>query len=163
MRLQDVERLYAEHARGLLRFLVYRAGEQSLAEDLLSEVFERAIRVPRLRVRGPAAEKSWLYTTALNLLRDHGRRRAAESRALHRSDSAPEPRPDSSFEERIADRELLLGALAALSDEEREALSLRFGADLSVPEVAQVTGESLSTAEGRVYRGLRKLRARLAD
>jgi RNA polymerase sigma-70 factor, ECF subfamily len=52
-------------------------------------------------------------------------------------------------------------ALAALSDEEREAISLRFGADLTVPEMAKVLGEPLTTIEGRVYRALRKLRGEL--
>jgi len=158
MRLHDVERLYAEHARGLLRFLAYRAGDERLAEDLVSEVFERAIRVPRLRARDSAAEKAWLYKTALNLLRDRFRRQDAEGRALDRATPPTGAGASSGFEERIEDRELLLGALAGLSDEEREALALRFGAELSVPEVVRITGQSLSTAEGRVYRGLRKLR-----
>ncbi len=45
-----------------------------------------------------------------------------------------------------------------LSEEEREAIALRFGADLTVPEIAKLTGERLTTVEGRVYRALRKLR-----
>jgi RNA polymerase sigma-70 factor, ECF subfamily len=52
-------------------------------------------------------------------------------------------------------------ALGALSAEEREAISLRFGADLTVPEIAKVLGEPLTTVEGRVYRALRKLRDEL--
>ena len=50
------------------------------------------------------------------------------------------------------------GAFPRLSDEEREAIALRFGADLTVPEIAKLTGERLTTVEGRVYRALRKLR-----
>ena len=52
-------------------------------------------------------------------------------------------------------------ALAGLSAEEREAISLRYGSDLNVPEMAVVLGESLTTVEGRVYRALRKLREAL--
>ena len=52
-------------------------------------------------------------------------------------------------------------ALVTLSSDEREAIALRFGADLSVPEMARVLGEPLTTVEGRVYRALRKLRERL--
>jgi RNA polymerase sigma-70 factor, ECF subfamily len=61
----------------------------------------------------------------------------------------------------LGDREALLAALATLSDEEREAIALRFGADLTVPEVARALGEPLQRVEGRVYRALRKLRERL--
>ena len=53
------------------------------------------------------------------------------------------------------------GRWPTLSDEEREAIALRFGADLTVPEIAEVLGEPLTTVEGRVYRALRKLRERL--
>ena len=63
--------------------------------------------------------------------------------------------------EAIADRDLISRGLAALSDEEREAIALRFGADLTVPEIAKLTGEPLTTMEGRVYRALRKLREAL--
>ena len=54
-------------------------------------------------------------------------------------------------------------ALEVLSAEEREAVALRFGADLTVPEIARVLDEQLTTVEGRVYRALRKLKAELAD
>ena len=52
--------------------------------------------------------------------------------------------------------------LATLSGEEREAIALRFGASLTVPEIAELLGEPLTTVEGRVYRALRKLREALA-
>ena len=45
--------------------------------------------------------------------------------------------------------------------EEREAVALRYGADLTVPEMAELTGNSLTTMEGRLYRALRKLRTEL--
>ncbi len=58
----------------------------------------------------------------------------------------------------LADRERLERGLARLSGVEREAISLRFGADLTVPEIAKLTGEQLTTVESRVYRALEKLR-----
>jgi RNA polymerase sigma-70 factor, ECF subfamily len=57
----------------------------------------------------------------------------------------------------------VMEAMEALSAEEREAVALRFGADLTVPEMAKVLDEPLTTVEGRVYRALRKLRSRLGD
>jgi RNA polymerase sigma-70 factor (ECF subfamily) len=73
--------------------------------------------------------------------------------------------PDSgpSAVELVDEREALGQALAALSDEEREAVALRYGADLTVPEIARLSGEKLTTVEGRVYRALRKLRDQLGD
>jgi RNA polymerase sigma-70 factor (ECF subfamily) len=155
MRDEEFEELFEEHAPGLLAFLVYRTGDRTLAEDVLADTFERALRARRRFDPRRASRKTWLYSIALNRLRDQIRRREAESRALQRV-AVPEPEDTA-----IADverRDELSAALASLSPEEREAVALRYGADLTVPEIARLTGESLSTAEGRVYRGLRKLR-----
>ena len=46
-------------------------------------------------------------------------------------------------------------------DEEREAIALRFGGDLTVPEIAKLLKQPLPRIEGRVYRSLRKLRDEL--
>ena len=157
MRDDDFERLYSAEAQGLFAFLAYRTGDRALAEDLLADAFERALRSRARFDRRRGSEKTWLYAIALNLLRDHARRAAAEGRALGRVDAPVAP----DALEGVERREALERALATLSAEEREAVALRFGADLSVPEMARVLGEPLTTVEGRVYRALRKLRERL--
>jgi DNA-directed RNA polymerase specialized sigma24 family protein len=43
----DFERLYADEAAGLFSFLAYRTGDRALAEDLLADAFERALRARR--------------------------------------------------------------------------------------------------------------------
>ena len=159
MRDDEFERLYAIEAAGLFAFLAYRTGDRALAEDVLADAFERALRARRRFDRRRGSMKTWLYAIALNVLRDHTRRAAAEARALERV-AAPDPRPDGGVAV-VDQRDELQRALAALSDEEREAVALRFGADLTVPEIAKLLGERLTTVEGRVYRALRKLRGEL--
>ncbi len=156
MRSDRFERLYAEHAQALFGFLAYRTGDRVLAEDLLSETFERALRAGGRYDPRQASEKTWIYSIALNLLRDNARRASAERRALQRVD---EPHSTAASPlDRVDDREALRCAMAALSDDEREAIALRYGADLTVPETARALDERLTTVEGRVYRALRKLR-----
>jgi RNA polymerase sigma factor (sigma-70 family) len=153
----EFERLYADEAQGLFAFLAYRTGDRALAEDLLADAFERALRGNYNRRKGPA--KTWLYAIALNVLRDHVRRSAAEGRAYARVDAG------TALEDPFAGvehRDELTRGLATLSGEEREAIALRFGAGLTVPEMATVLGQPLTTIEGRVYRALRKLREALA-
>lgn len=152
------ERLYGEHAQALFAFLSYRTGDRGLAEDLLGDTFERALRARRRFDRRKASEKTWLYAIALNCLRDHARRRRTEGRTLERVASGPGPADEM---EGVVERDLVHRSLAVLSEQEREAVALRFGADLTVPEIAKVTGEPLTTVEGRVYRALRKLRAEM--
>jgi RNA polymerase sigma factor (sigma-70 family) len=160
MRDDAFERLYYEHAQALYGFLAYRTGDRALAEDLLADTFERALRARRRFDRRKASEKTWLYAIALNCLRDHLRRRGSEERALQRV-AVSAASSSGGDVERVADRDLVQHGLATLSDEEREAIALRFGAELTVPEIARLTGERLTTVEGRVYRALRKLRETL--
>ena len=161
MRRDDFDRLYAEHARPLLGFLAYRTGDRALAEDLLATTFERVLRARRRFDRRRASEKTWIYAIALNCLRDDARRRSAEERAMHRS-AARTPLTTPDLTQAVETRDALHQALARLSDEEREAIALRFGGDLTVPEIAKLTGQPLTTVEGRVYRALRKLRDELS-
>jgi RNA polymerase sigma-70 factor (ECF subfamily) len=159
MRDEDFERLFEEHAGPLLGFLVYRTGDRALAEDVLATAFERALRARRRFDRRKASEKTWLYAIALNCLKDDARRRSAEARALESAVVfSAEP---GAWTGAVEDRELLAAALGELAPQEREAVALRFGADLTVPEIARLLDVSLTTAEGRVYRALRKLRERL--
>ncbi len=155
MRDDEFEDLYANEADGLFSFLAYRTGDRGLAEDLLADAFERALRGRFNPRRGSA--KTWLYAIALNVLRDHVRRSAAESRAYERVGEGEARDPFSDVEV----RDELMHGLAVLSAEEREAIALRYGAALTVPEMAAVLGEPLTTIEGRVYRALRKLREAL--
>ena len=155
MRDDEFERLYAEEAAGLFSFLAYRTGDRALAEDLLADAFERALRGRYNPRRGSA--KTWLYSIALNALRDHLRRAAAEGRAYERVPNAPAGDPFADLEA----RDELTRGLARLSAQEREAISLRYGAGLTVPEMATVLGEPITTVEGRVYRALRRLREAL--
>jgi RNA polymerase sigma-70 factor (ECF subfamily) len=161
MRQDEFERLYEEHAQGLLGFLAYRTGDRALAEDLLADTFERVLRARRRFDPRKGSRKTWVYSIALNLLRDQIRRREAEGRAVERVQE-PAPSGPSSIQQ-VAERDELSRALAELSEEERDAIALRYGADLTVPEIARLTGEKLTTVEGRIYRGLRKLRELLGE
>ena len=160
VRRETFERLYAEHASALLGFLTYRTADRPLAEDLLADTFERAMRA-RLRFdRRRGSEKNWLYTIALNCLRDHKRRESAEQRAVERV-AAEAPNTVRDPAEAIEARDAISRALKTLSEEEQDALALRYGAELSVPEIAKLTGLRETTARGRVYGAMRKLRDEL--
>jgi RNA polymerase sigma-70 factor (ECF subfamily) len=162
MRLDRFERLYADHADRLFAFLAYRTGDRGLAEDLLADVFERVLRARRTFDPRKGSETTWLYSIALNRLRDARRRAEVERRALERYAAEPGPVQDD-LEDRLIERERVLRALDLVSENERELLALRFGADLTVPQVAEVIGQPLTTVEGRLYRALRRLRGVLEE
>jgi RNA polymerase sigma-70 factor (ECF subfamily) len=65
--------------------------------------------------------------------------------------------------ERLERRQGLQAALAGLSFEQREVLSLRFGQELSVEETAAVVGVPAGTVKSRVFTALRRLRGLLEE
>jgi RNA polymerase sigma-70 factor (ECF subfamily) len=156
MKSNQFEELYEEHAEALLRFLVYRTGDRGTAEEVLADTFERVLRSRSRFNPNRGKVKTWIYSIALNRLRDLYRRSEAEERALRKSEAgAPEA---VAHIDRVEERSTVAAALAQLDEMEREAVSLRYGADLSVAEVAQTLDVKVSTAEGRIYRGLRNLK-----
>ncbi len=162
MRSEIFERLYAAHAGPLLGFLNYRTGDPALAEDILADTFERVLRSRRPFDPRKGSEKTWLYTIALNVLRDHLRRSASARRAVDQVRAVGQADRGAAELDAVEEREMLQRGLARLAPEEREAVALRYGADLTVVEIARLTGEKASTIHGRVYRSLQKLRDELA-
>jgi len=161
VRTERFERLYADHAGPLLRFLIMRTGNETLAEDVAADTFERALRARRRFDPRRGSETTWLYSIARNCLLDRQRRSGAEARALERT--GPASSETTAAVASVEDRDALQRGMATLSDEEREAIALRYGADLTVPELAKLVGEPLTTMEGRVYRALGKLRDELGE
>src|SRR5947209_5324069 len=96
MHSDELERLFSEHARPLLKFLIYRTGDPALSEDVLEDTFLRVLTARRGFDRRKASEKTWLYAIALNLLRNHTRRTALAAQAMGRvqaeTAAAAEPR-----------------------------------------------------------------------
>jgi len=161
MRTDTFERLFEEHSERLYSFLVYHTGNRALAEDLLSETFERVLRSRQRFDPRKGSERRWLYTIALNLLRDQARRRTHEERALQHVGAGTSQEQADPALSAVERRDELHRALSRLNEDEREALALRFGADLKLRDVANVLGEGESAVEGRIYRALGKLRTEL--
>jgi RNA polymerase sigma-70 factor (ECF subfamily) len=161
VRTEVVERLFEEHAQQLFAFLVYRTGDRTLAEDLVADTFERVMRSRQRFNPLRGSEQQWIYAIALNLVRDHARRSAVERRATEQV-AAETPRAAVQSQlDTVDTRDELQRALETLNEGERDVIALRFGADLTLREVAGVLKQGESATEGRLYRALGKLRERL--
>jgi RNA polymerase sigma factor (sigma-70 family) len=158
VKTEDFERIYEAHAQGLYGFLAYRTGDPTLAEDLVADTFERVLTSRRPFDRRKSSEKTWIYSIALNKLRDSARRSAAEGRAIARMVTNGNGHNGM---EHAETRQVIMAALSTLGEDEREALSLRYGADLSLSTIARVIGKPRSTVESRIYKGLKHMRAEL--
>jgi RNA polymerase sigma-70 factor (ECF subfamily) len=157
-RQTDFARVYEEHVWRVYGFLAYRLRDRHTAEDLTQATFERALRAwsrfdPRL-----ASETTWLLAIARNLLIDHHRRdRSGRQEPIEERHAPTVAGPDELF---LASPELL-EALSQLSERDREVLALRFGGDLTGPEIASLLGLTLANVQQILSRSLRKLRGLL--
>lgn len=159
--------LYARHRGTLYRFLLRAARDPRLAEELFQETWSRVITA-RTRYTPQAKFTTWLLQIAHNLLIDaHRRKRPTTSgddaEQLLAGIATPErEQPDhvlSDFEQR---RRLQL-AIEQLPDEQRTAVLLRLENDLSVEEIAEVTGVGRETAKSRLRYAMNRLREQLAE
>jgi RNA polymerase sigma-70 factor (ECF subfamily) len=145
----EFDGLYAKAYRLAYRILGERAEAEEVAAEACTRAYSHWRRISKLSYRD-----AWLLRVASNLAIDSRRRR---SRRLPIID------PPVSSEDLQALRIALVEALRALPRRQREAVSLRYLADLREAEVADLLGLSRETVKTHVRRGLTTLRKRLGD
>ncbi len=153
----DFAEVYDGHIWNVYGFFAYRVKRKGDAEDLTQQTFERALRAWSRFDPERAPVGAWLLAIARNLLIDHYRR--DDSQRMEALEETPTdqlgtevPAPDLGIEPRLAE------ALSTLSSRDREIVALRFGGDLSGPEIAELTGLSLANVQQILSRSLRRMR-----
>jgi RNA polymerase sigma factor (sigma-70 family) len=155
-------RVYKEHVWRVYGFFAYRVESREVAEDLTQATFERALRAWSRFDPRRAPEATWLIAIARNLLIDHHRR--DRSGRLEPLDEHERALPAvTGPEDRFATSPELIEALATLAERDREVIALRFGGDLSGPEIAALLHMTLANVQQVLSRSLRKLRELLDD
>ena len=156
--------LYDALAGRVCGYLAVRGASD--AEDLTSEVF---LRVFRRLARFEGAERqfrSWVFTIAHNVLLDDRRRRHARPVTSALEHDAFERLSGGDVEdEAIGDlgSDWVADALAQLSPDQRSVLTLRVVGDLTVEQVARVTGKPVGAVKALQRRGLATLRRHMVD
>jgi RNA polymerase sigma factor (sigma-70 family) len=150
----DFDALCREEWHRLVGFLSLYTGDRESAEDLAQEALARTCR-DWARVKGLDAPARWLWRVAINLANSQLRRRAAFSRARRRLQAIadlPGDAPDPAVV--IAVR----AAVSALPPKQRSALTLRYFAELSVRETAEVMGCPEGTVKRLTNEAITQLR-----
>jgi RNA polymerase sigma-70 factor, ECF subfamily len=157
--------LYDHYNTSVYRFVYYRVGSVSLAEDLTSETFFRALRsMGSFRWQGRDFG-AWLMTIARNLTADHYKssrtRLEMTTEDMTPHDSSTEG-PEGSVLATLTN-ETLLKALKGLPAEQQECLIMRFLQGLSIAETAAVLGRSEGAVKQLQLRGVRNLAKALPE
>lgn len=157
--------LYDRYVDVVHRYAYARLGDRTLAEDVTSETFLRALRrIGTVSYRGRDVG-AWFVTIARNLVLDHlksGRNRyevvGAETRDADRSVEGPEP----AVLRRLSAEELLR-CVRQLPPDQQECVVLRFLQGLSVAETATVMRRNTGAVKALQHRALRRLATLLPE
>lgn len=141
--------------------------DRDMVDDVVQETFVKAFyRISSFA--GGSGLYTWLYRVAVNLAKDHAKRRRRRP-AVALDDLGPErsvlPAPDSPPIESVVSRErreAVREAIAALPPKFRAALVLREVEGLRYEEIAEILGVSQGTVESRLFRARRRLSVLLA-
>jgi RNA polymerase sigma-70 factor (ECF subfamily) len=145
----------------IFRYIAFRVGDRTVAEDLTSEVFTRLLSAVRDRHAPQRTLRGWLYGVASRVVNDHFRQRYRrqdvalnESLASETGDPVEQVSTQQTFER-------LYGAVKELTDEQQEVIALRFGYDMPIREVAQTMGKSEGAVKQLQARAVAALTRRL--
>src|SRR5262249_18635925 len=144
--------------RSVYAYVAYRIGDGADAEDVTSETFARALRYRDSYDPSKSPPIGWLLGIARRCLAHLALRRPADE-LDERADA-----PASGDLAADAVRRLTLRAAVAQLDESgRELVALRFGADQTAKQIAEITGKKTHAVEVALQRTLDRLRNALAD
>ncbi len=157
--------LYEDYYDRIFRYVSFKTGNSLEAEDITAEVFVKMLEsIDSFRWQGYQFS-SWLFRIAHNLIVDHFRKRGR--RHIVALDDAPaaatEYNPDL---DRKLDVDMSMvpvqEAMKDLTDLQREVISLRFAAGLSVAETARAVGKKGNAVKALQHAGIKKLRGILS-
>jgi RNA polymerase sigma-70 factor (ECF subfamily) len=146
-----IEQAYRRRYASFLRLGQAVLGDVELAHEAVQETFATALR-QRASFRGDGSLDGWLWRTMLNVCRQEHRRRRRFS-----DEEPPEPCTNGHAPEWPELRALV----AALPEQERHALFLRYYAELSQDEIAEVLGVRPGTVGAALNHARNKLRVAL--
>ncbi len=153
--------LYDRYVDLVYRYIYYRVGSPTLAEDLVSETFLRALRrIDSFTWQGRDFA-AWLVTIARNLIADHfksGRYRLeiTTEDILESGPAQTTDGPESLVLDSLTNA-TLLSAVKKLNPEQQECIVLRFLQGLSVNETALAMGKNDGAIKALQYRAVRAL------
>lgn len=150
--------IYADLVRPVAAYL--RARGALDVDDLTSEVFVSVLTGVARFQGDQGAFRSWVFTIAHRRAVDAWRRQSRTVPAVPLDDPDVGP-PEGSAEDLALDvlsRERVLALLGGLTEEQREVLTLRVVADLTVEQVATVMGKQVGAVKQLQRRGLAAVR-----
>lgn len=159
----DPDQMYRQHYQKVFRYVRSRVASHELAEDLVADIFCRAVAKADGYVAIRETPLPWLYRIAAHRVADHYRRvrpTCSLDSALMVADPGPDPAQVVVRTATVAEMWRFSRLLPAT---QRRALWLRFGEELDLGEIAVRMNKSVEAVKLLIHRGLRRIRSLAAN
>lgn len=160
---QYFSQVYDQYITRIYRFIYLKVSPQETAEDLSSEVFLRLykrLKEPNSKIQNPQA---FLYQIARNVVADHYRGRRVTTISIEKTTIEFEDigDPTQGLAEASIDMDRIRHALSQLNEDYQDLIIWKYIEELSVPEIAQITGKSEGSVRVGVSRALGALKEKI--
>jgi RNA polymerase sigma-70 factor (ECF subfamily) len=164
---EALARIHDTYYTSIFRYVAFRVSDHATAEDLTSEVFTRLLTALRDKNAPQNTLRGWLYGVAARVVSDH-HRKAYRAPQVELDESLVSVDHDpADIVDRKLTQESVKRAMQDLTEEQRHVLSLRFGSDMPIQDVARVLGKSegaVKQLQARAVAALaRKLSPKVVD
>jgi RNA polymerase sigma-70 factor (ECF subfamily) len=160
---QAIGAVYDKYFSEIYRYVLYRIGDPTLAEDIASDVFVRLLEAVQ-NGRSPQTNlKGWLIGTASHVVTDHLRRKYRRPEE-EISESMPDRGPSlvAEVDQREQNR-VVNDAYAQLTPEQQHVLALRFGQGYSLEETATFMNKNVNAVKALQFRALAALQREVGE
>jgi RNA polymerase sigma-70 factor (ECF subfamily) len=141
--------------RRIYSYVAYHVGDGPDAEDVTSEVFERALRYRQSFDPTRGEPLGWLIGIARRCIDDAMKRPRLEGAERAETTSSQD------LEAEALQRLTVAAALERLDERSRDLVALRYGADLSARQIGQILGLKTNAVEVALHRALARLKPEL--
>jgi RNA polymerase sigma-70 factor (ECF subfamily) len=160
---QSIGAIYDQYFVEVHRYVRYRINDDTVAEDIASDVFMRLLEASQ-KGQGPQTNlKGWLIATASNAVNDHLRRHYRRpTEAL--SDAMPDANTSVHAEVDLREQNRAVQtAYAQLTPEQQHVLALRFNQGYSLEETALYMKKKVNAVKALQFRALASLQRLIGE
>lgn len=155
--------IYDQHVKKIYRFIYLKVSLIETAEDLSSEVFLRLYR--HIQKNSPSIEnpQAFLYQIARNVVADHYRSKKFSVVSIEKTTIEIEDVSERTREQGEISLEMdrVKQAIAQLQDDYQDLIIWRYIDELTVPEIAQITGKTEDNVRVGVHRAIKALKGKV--
>jgi RNA polymerase sigma-70 factor, ECF subfamily len=160
---QTVSAIYDQYFSEVYRYVRYRINDDTVAEDLASDVFVRLLESAQ-KDQGPQTSlKGWLIATASNAVNDYLRRQYRRP-VEELSESMPDDGISIQVQVDLREQnQMVQNAYAQLTHEQQDVLALRFGQGYSLEETATYMKKNVNSIKALQFRALASLQRQIGE